>query len=130
MGLFKSIFTWWDGPTWGTRYMTRFHGEEVGQDAEGNRYFRKPGKRAERRWVIYNGLNEASRVPPEWHGWLHKSTDVLPGDSKLPRKVWEKPHHANLTGTAAAWHRPGTLASEAPRARTTGDYEAWSPEEA
>ncbi|MBB4632496.1 NADH:ubiquinone oxidoreductase subunit NDUFA12 [Sphingosinicella soli] len=132
MGLFKSIFTWWDGPTWGTRYVTRFHGEEVGHDAEGNRYFRKagkPGKGIERRWVIYDGLNEASRVPPEWHGWLHKSTDVLPSESQ-PRKTWETPHHANLTGTAAAWQRPGTLANAAPRARATGDYEAWSPEEA
>lgn len=135
MGLFKSMFTWWDGPTWGTRFTTRFHGEEVGRDAEGNRYFRKAGKgggpgNGERRWVIYNGTNEASRVPPEWHGWLHKSTDVLPSESSLPRKAWEKPHRANLSGTAGAWHRPGALTTDAPRARATGDYEAWSPDEA
>lgn len=127
MGIFKSIFTWWDGPTWGTRLWTRLNGEEVGGDSEGNRYFRKTGKRAERRWVIYNGSNEASRVPPEWHGWLHKTSDILPADSPIARKIWEQPHIANRTGTPDAWVRPGTLAG-GPRAKATGDYEAWRPE--
>lgn len=130
MGIFKSIFTWWDGPTWGTRVWTRFNGEEVGSDGEGNRYYRKRGKSGERRWVIYNGDNEASRVPPEWHGWLHKTTDIRPAEPAIARKSWRKPHNANLTGTGAAWVRPGALGAAAPRARATGDYEAWSPGEA
>lgn len=129
MGVFKSIFTWWDGPTWGTRVWTRLHGEEVGTDSEGNRYFRsRRGKRAERRWVIYNGTNEATRVPAEWHGWLHRTTDILPAESTLPKRSWEKPHTPNLTGTAGAWTRPGSLAAPMPRAQATGDYEAWRPD--
>ncbi len=54
-------------------------GEQVGTDARGQPLFpreaqapRATGGR-ERRWVIYNGANDASRVPAEWHGWLHGS---------------------------------------------------------
>lgn len=129
MGLFKSIFTWWDGPTWGTRLWSWRHGENVGSDADGNRYFRQAAKdgRRERRWVIYNGANEASRVPPEWHGWLHKANDMAPSERALPRKAWEKDHSANATGTAAAWKRPGVITAKVPRARASDDYEAWKP---
>jgi NADH:ubiquinone oxidoreductase subunit len=67
-------------------------GEQVGTDAQGNRYFRAkktaPGAR-ERRWVIYNGPNDASRVPAEWHGWLHGSFDELPESHLTPPKIWE-----------------------------------------
>ena len=42
---------------------------------------------------------EASRVPPEWHAWLHYTTDApLPDDG---RRAWQKPHQANMTGTPA-----------------------------
>lgn len=131
MGLFKSIFTWWDGPTWGTRLWTSLNGESVGSDEQGNAYYRKGGGkgRAERRWVIFNGANEASRVPAEWHGWLHKTTDVLPADQTTPRRSWQKPHAPNLTGTGRAWVRPGALGAPVPRARATGDYEAWTPDQ-
>jgi NADH:ubiquinone oxidoreductase subunit len=128
MGLLKSMVTWWDGPTWGTRLWTWLNGEEIGRDDAGNRYYRKRGRDGERRWVIYAGENEASRVPPEWHGWLHKTTDLLPSEAPLPRKPWQTPHVENRTGTAAAWTRPGALPSHAPRARATGDYEAWTPD--
>src|SRR5262245_10241994 len=60
----------------GTRLFTWLHGTYVGSDSFGNRYYRgRPiGRRKrERRWVIYAGEVEASRVPPEWHGWLHGS---------------------------------------------------------
>jgi NADH:ubiquinone oxidoreductase subunit len=30
---------------------------------------------SKRRWVIYNGEMEASRVSPDWHGWLHFTWD-------------------------------------------------------
>lgn len=126
MGLFKSIFTWWDGPTYGTRLWTRLFGEEVGRDEQGNRYFRT--KDGDRRWVVYNGLNEASRVPSEWHGWLHKTTDVPPAESPIPRRAWEKPNRPNRTGTDEAWQRPGSLMANRPGPRATPDYEAWTPE--
>ncbi len=126
MGLFKSFFTWWDGPTWGTRLFTRRHGEEVGQDAQGNRYYQTAD--GKRRWVIFAGENEASRVAAEWHGWLHKTTNILPAASDIPIRAWEQPHRSNPTGSDDAYLRAGALPAGGRRERATGDYEAWRPE--
>lgn len=123
-----SIFTWWHGPGLGTRLVGWRTGREVGRDAHGNIYYVAMTGRRQRRWVMYNGEPEASRIPPEWHLWLHKTVDTTPDEAPLKARVWEKPWVPNLTGTPAA-HRPsGSLAVTAARARTTGDYEAWSPE--
>ncbi len=123
-----SFFTWWHGPGLGTRLVGWRTGREVGRDAQGNIYYVARAGRRERRWVIYNGEPEASRVPPEWHLWLHKTIETTPDEAPLKARVWEKPWVPNLTGTPAA-HRPsGSLAVAAQRAKTTGDYEAWTPE--
>ena len=59
---FLKIFTWWNGQTFGTQLWTWRFGELVGEDEQGNRYFRTSGGKIdptlgfERRWVIYNGL--------------------------------------------------------------------------
>ena len=34
------FFTWWNGQTFGTQLWTRLHGEFVGEDEFGNRYYR------------------------------------------------------------------------------------------
>jgi NADH:ubiquinone oxidoreductase subunit len=125
MGLLKSIFTWWDGATIGTRLFSRRHGGKIGEDALGNVYFQ--AKKGGRRWVIYSGSNDASRVPPEWHGWLHNTVEAPPQDALPPPRAWEKPAVANLTGTAAAYRPSGALEQGGRRAAATGDYEAWSP---
>ena len=67
--------------TLGTWLFTKMRGERVGTDAEGNHYYqdkRVIAGRRRKRWVMYNGVVEASRVPPEWNGWLHYTTDVVP----------------------------------------------------
>jgi NADH:ubiquinone oxidoreductase subunit len=67
--------------TIGTWLFTKMRGALVGSDAEGNRYFqdkRVIAGRRRKRWVIYNGIAEASRVPADWHGWLHYTTDAAP----------------------------------------------------
>lgn len=124
MGLLKRIFTWWDGATIGTQLFTWRAGEKVGSDAAGNVYYR--ARKGDRRWVIYNGPAEASRVPPEWHLWLHHASDT-PGDAEIPVKAWEKPHVPNLTGSDAAYVPSGALSAGGRRAAATGDYEAWTP---
>lgn len=131
MRILKSIFTWWDGPTLGTRLWSARHGEKVGADAAGNAYYRKPAKdgRKERRWVIYNGDNEASRVPPRWHGWLHFTHDDIPEAGEALTHPWVRDHRPNPTGTSGAYVRPGSLPSGKERPKTLGDYEAWSPED-
>ena len=96
----KRIFTWWDGQTFGTQLWTWRKGVRVGEDGVGNIFYRNADD--SRRWVIFNGDIEASRVSPDWHGWLHHTWDEPPTDSPLQHKTWEKPHQENLTGTLAA----------------------------
>jgi len=130
MGILGKIFTWWDGATIGTSLFTAMRGEHVGTDAQGSKYYRanaRPGQ-FERRWVIYNGANDASRVPPEWHGWLHHSYDELPESHLAPARIWEADYTPNATGTAAAYLPAGALERGGKRAGATGDYEAWTPD--
>lgn len=92
MGILSKIFTWWDGATIGTALFSGLNGKHVGTDAQGNRYYRSNKKTVgglEQRWVIYNGANDASRVPAEWHGWLHHSYDELPESHLAPPRIWE-----------------------------------------
>jgi NADH:ubiquinone oxidoreductase subunit len=136
MGLLSKIFTWWDGATIGTLFDSALKGEQVGTDAQGNKYFRAKKRRAagdpfpgmERRWVIYNGPNDASRVPAEWHGWLHGSFDGVPESNLPPPRIWEVDYTPNATGTDQAYRPQGALEKGGKRARATGDYEAWTPD--
>jgi NADH:ubiquinone oxidoreductase subunit len=118
------LLTWWNVSTLNTAFFTWRHGVKVGEDAQGNIFYRsRDGKK---RWVIYNGESEASRISPDWHGWLHHTWDELPTEKPLARKVWEKPHQENLTGTDAAYLPEGSIRRATPAQRR--DYEAWSPE--
>ena len=127
MGILNSLLkavTWWNGATLNTLIWSRRHGQRVGEDEQGNTFYQT--KDGSRRWVIYNGEIEASRVSPDWHGWLHHTYDELPTDKPLAHKSWEKPHIENLTCTALAYAPRGTIRQPKPMPRS--DYEAWSPE--
>lgn len=123
------------GTTIGTRLYTWLRGELVGRDQQGNRYYRAKGGgfthkdslRKEQRWVIYQGEVEASRVPPDWHAWLHHTTDVAPPEGGSERQPWQKEHQPNLTGTVRAYRPPGHVLQGGQRDRATGDYEPWTP---
>ncbi len=122
----------------GTRLFTWLNGELVGTDQFGNRYYREKRKRAlrrgggresrERRWVLYEGEVEASRVPPEWHGWLHHTVSEPPRPGASKRYPWQQEHQPNLTGTPQAYRPRGSVLRGGHRAPSTGDYEAWRPE--
>ncbi|HLJ64295.1 MAG TPA: NADH:ubiquinone oxidoreductase subunit NDUFA12 [Stellaceae bacterium] len=124
--------------TIGTRLYTWLKGELVGADQFGNRYYRERGQGAlqrgggrfsrEKRWVLYQGEAEASRVPPQWHAWLHHSSDVTPAQSGRRAYPWEKEHVPNRTGTAAAYRPPGSVVRGGHRQAAAGDYEPWKPE--
>jgi NADH:ubiquinone oxidoreductase subunit len=108
MGLLNTLLravTWWNSQTIGTQIFTARHGVKVGEDGEGNVFYQS--KDGARRWVIYNGESEASRVSPEWHGWLHHTWDTAPTE-------------------ALAYAPPGSIRRPEPVARS--DYEAWQPE--
>lgn len=127
MGIINTVLrlvTWWNDQTIGTQLFTWRKGVKVGEDTQGNVFYKtRDGKR---RWVIYNGEVEASRVDPDWHGWLHFTYKEAPTDAPLAHKAWEKPHQENLTGTAMAYAPAGSLRQAAPADRR--DYEAWQPE--
>ncbi len=63
MKFLLQLITWWNAETLGMRLWTNRNGVKVGEDEAGNVFYQsKDGKR---RWVIYNGEVEASRVSPE-----------------------------------------------------------------
>lgn len=113
------------------RYKTWRHGEPIGTDRFGNRYYRdrrNAGTSRERRWVVFNGgESEASRVPPEWHAWLHHQVKEPPAGSSAYRRSWQKEHIPNPTGSAQAYRPPGSALSIGQRDKATGDYEPWVP---
>lgn len=106
----------------------------VGKDEQGNRYYEEETASGamgrSRRWVVYHGVAEASRVPPDWHGWMHHTFDKPPTDEPLPRQSWEKDHLPNMTGTPLAYHPVGSLVRSSEADAIPKEYEAWSPEEA
>jgi NADH:ubiquinone oxidoreductase subunit len=108
----------------GTWLFTRLHGKQIGSDAAGNRYFidRRPSRGGQRlrRWVVYPGHADPSSVPAEWHPWLHYTTDAPLTD--MPRYAWQRPHLANLTGTASAYRPPGHDYAGGHRPAADGDY--------
>jgi NADH:ubiquinone oxidoreductase subunit len=130
---FLKVFTWWNGQTFGTQLWTWRFGEVVGQDEQGNIYYRTKGRKIdptlgfERRWVIYNGLAEASRIPPDWHGWMHHTVDVAPTEESYTAREWEKPHVPNMTGTPLAYRPTGSTLAAGRRPAATGDYQPWTP---
>ena len=104
-----------------TRLITLFNGRLVGKDAAGNRYYTERKTRAvgrTKRWVVYKGEPDGSKVPAEWHMWLHYTVDAPLAETG--RKPWQKPHVANLTGSAARYRPVATRSGGA-------DYEAWTP---
>ena len=97
----KKIFTWWNRDTIGTRIKTIFFGKFVGVDEFGNKYYQnKKGKR----WVIYSGEIDASKIPIEWYSWMHFMSNKIEEKHQLEKFDWQKPHKPNLTGTESAYY--------------------------
>jgi NADH:ubiquinone oxidoreductase subunit len=131
MSIWSDIFTWWNGATLSTRLYTKRRGLYIGEDAGGNKYYeasRGVGPSGKpRRWVLYNGEAEASKVPPEWRGWLHYMYDEPPSGAYQP-KPWQKAHIENKTGTPDAYRPTGSILSPARRRPAAPDYEPWQAE--
>jgi NADH:ubiquinone oxidoreductase subunit len=117
----KSIFTWWSSQTVGTFLFTTFFGSLVGKDEFGNKYYKN--KNDSKRWVIYNGEVESSRIPPEWHLWIHKTSNSTPDKINFVNHSWIKNHHENYTGSNMAYSplKKSTIKEET--------YKKWHPEQ-
>ena len=122
------LFTWWNGQTPGTRFHTWRHGQLVGSDEFGNRYYHDAS--GERRWVIYQGEVDASAIPPAWHGWMHHRRAHPPSQGPQDaRREWQLPAQANMTGTAAAYRPEGSVFNAPARRAISADYAAWTPDQ-
>ena len=121
----KRLFVWWDGQTLNTQFFTWRKGVRVGDDAQGNVFYRDAADR--RRWVIYKGEAEASKIPPGWYGWMHHRFDTTPAQEDYRPREWEMPHQPNATGTANAYRPEGSVLRSGERPPATGDYEPWNP---
>ncbi len=117
----KSIFTWWTSQTVGTFLFTLFSGTCVGQDQFGNKYYKN--KNDSKRWVIYNGEVESSRIPPEWHLWIHKTSHSTPDKISFSNHIWIKDHHENYTGSKMAYSPSANLKNK------KKTYSKWDPEQ-
>ncbi len=132
--MFDKIFSWWSGATLGALFTIGRTSAFVAQDEFGNRYFEARTDRESydkgrrRRYVTYKGYAEPTKIPPEWHAWMHYLTEEPPTVSPLRRRAFEKDHAPNLTGTPYAWKPKGSIARGGERAPAIGDYQPWCPE--
>ena len=136
--MLSQFFTWWNSTTMGTSFtLWRKSARLVGKDEQGNRYFEEktpslPGSEGKRRrrWVVYHGIAEASRITPDWHGWLHHTFEEAPTVEPLKRRSFETDHVPNMTGTPLAYHPKGSLSRSDGPEDVNDDYEAWTPDDA
>lgn len=116
--------------SFGTNLYTWFYGCLVGQDEQKNKYFcnsKNFNDPEAKRWVIFNGDIEASKVPPHWHAWLHRTVDAPPLNYKHKYK-WQKNHEQNMTGTDKAYYPDSHPLSKSYNPdKISSEYESWKP---
>ena len=113
----------------GTFLYTWLYGKQVGIDEFDNKYYCNSGDLQDisaKRWVIFKGEIEASKIPPHWHAWLHKTIDVPPIDYSH-KYDWQKNHQQNLTGTSEAYHPNSHPFSKSKINSNKKEYETWKP---
>ena len=69
--------------SWFFKIYCKFSAKKIGVDNYGNQYFQKKKTSQKnnfrpRRFVIYKGNVEASKIPQEWNAWLHHITNEIP----------------------------------------------------
>ena len=86
----------------GTILYTFFYGNLVGKDDYENRYYCNSKDLKDikaKRWVMFHKEIEATKIPPHWHAWLHKTLEEPPIDYKH-KFSWQKNHKQN----SESWH--------------------------
>lgn len=103
----------------------KLQSSKVGTDEFGNEYFQS--KKDSKRFVIYKGIPEPSKIPAHWHGWMHYTTNELPANVGTQRFPWQKLHLPNLTGTKNSHTPKGHLNCGGEREKVSSDYQSWNP---
>ena len=114
----------------GTSLYTLFYGYLVGEDNNQNKYYCNSKFFSDtnfKRWVIFRGEIEATKIPPHWHSWLHKSIEVPPINYKH-KYSWQKNHEENMTGTDEAYYPDSHPLSKSYNSNAIkSEYESWIP---
>lgn len=103
---------------------------KVGDDEFGNSYYEEKHRsnNKKKRYVIYNGIIESSKVPSEWHHWLHYTSEEVPVNNSNNKKYsWQKIHLPNLIGTSHSYS-PSTNSKRAEDKKANKSYQSWTPE--
>ncbi len=107
----------------------KFSCNKIGIDEFGNSYFEQKSSPSisikKKRFVIYRGQVEASKIPSQWHRWLHYTCDEVPVNINTHKNSWQKIHLPNLTGTTYQ-HSPINTETKKRKA-VSCDYESWKP---
>ena len=114
----------------GTIIYTLLFGKFVGKDEKGNKYYANSSDfldKKTKRWVMYKGDIEASKIPSHWHAWLHKSIDLPPLEYKHKYR-WQLDHKENMTGSKEAYFPTShPLSKKYNSDKPQKDYESWTP---
>jgi len=74
-------------------------------------------------WVVYKNKVESSKIPPEWHLWIHFLVKNAPSSKAINKFSWQKKHEENLTGTLKAYKPDGSLGLNSKK--NMKKYETW-----
>lgn len=82
----------------------RFTAKLIGSDEYQNRYYESKSHSdsfgRKKRFCIYHGVVEGSKIPSRWHAWIHHTT-IEPLQYK--HLFWHKAHIPDVTGTVYAF---------------------------
>jgi len=114
----------------GTIIYTWLYGKYIGEDEIGNKYYTNSNNlddKKTKRWVMFKGEIESSKIPPHWHAWLHKTVNAPPINYKHDY-FWQKDNKPNMTGTKDAYYPSShPLSNDYNPDQVKEDYESWTP---
>lgn len=103
-----------------SKLIIKLTSKKVGQDMYGNTYYlskKTDDMGRNKRYVIYNGIIETSKIPPVYHAWIHYMIDDIQAKDNL--HAWQSEHLPNLTGTSNSHLME--------RGKVSSDYQPWQP---
>ncbi|KAF0852980.1 mitochondrial Complex I (CI) NADH:ubiquinone oxidoreductase subunit B17.2/N7BM/DAP13/NDUFA12 [Andalucia godoyi] len=103
----------------------------IGTDQFGNSYYETAlDAQLRERFVVPANAKQydASSIPPEWHNWLHRMTNVPPTSVAPYVPKYAKNHRSNPTGSGNAYLQPAHfLNPKYSNVRNAQSVEEWNP---
>jgi NADH:ubiquinone oxidoreductase subunit len=100
-----------------SKLFIRIFNQYEGEDAFGNKYYANPKKG--KRFVVYNGMPEPSKISGAWYSWLHYVSDDKPRGDEL-KHDWQKYNTPNVSGTIHKYQYTETKPKDS-------KYQSWQP---